>query len=189
MWKQFIGVLILCALVIATVLGGVIGYSWMQARTAAIEEPDRANFKPVPPEALMGMGAGAGASKKTRKEGEGDSKKNDKDQVKPSEKDTTPKKPDDTKSDVQKPASTGTTTPDKEKKDQPSDKKDKPAEKKDQQSKEGAVKPSEAAKDAGKTEPVKTPEKNSAPPAAEKPDPKPADPAGKKSPDEVKKPS
>ncbi len=187
MWKQFVGVLLLCFLLVATVLGGVVGYSWVKARSQAIVEPDRATFQTLPLEALVGMGAGPGGSKKSQKDI--DAPKNDKDRAKTSGKDSTPQKPDDTKSAVQKPASTGTTTPDKEKKDQPADKKDKPAEKKDQPTKEGAVKPPEAAKDAGKTEPVKPPEKNSVPPAAEKSDPKPADPAAKKPPEENKKPS
>jgi len=172
MWKQFVGVLLLCALVVATVLGGVIGFSWMQARSSAIEAPDMATFQTLSEANLRGVGGGPGASKKQPKVGDA-------------------QKDGDKKPDATKPAGTNTAAPDKDKKDQAADKKDKPVESKVQPAKEGPVKPQDAAKEPAKTEPVKTPEKSSVPHAAEKkPDSKPADPAGgKKSPDEAKKPS
>ncbi len=180
MWKQFVGVLLLCGLVVATVLGGVVGFSWLQARSSAIQPPDMATFQTLSEDNIRGAGAGSGGPRKPRKEG--DAQKNGKDQAKVSEKDAAPKNGDDKKPDVIKPGATGAAGPG-------NDTKDKPAEKKDQPTKEGAAKPPEAAKDAGKTEPVKPPEKNSVPPAAEKSDSKPADPAAKKPPEENKKPS
>ena len=187
MWKQFVGVLLLCALVVATVLGGVIGYSWMQARASAIQAPDMATFQTLSEANIKGVGAGSGGARKTRKEG--DAQKDSNDQAKNVEKDATLKKADDKKPDATKPDASGANTPDKEKKDQTGVKKDNLVEKKDQPTKEGAAKPAEASKDAGKTEPVKAPEKSGTLPATEKSDPKSADPAAKKPPEENKKPS